>query len=305
MNLIRVMPAEGAIFMTETITRSDRADAATCSVRVNEREMAIAPGTSALVLRDQVKPDADIVIYNGFPLSADRELAEGDELVLIRRGEVPAEDEMEALLTSRHGPGVHAKVKRAHIGIAGCGGLGSAVAVALARTGIGALTLVDFDVVEPSNLNRQQFFTDQIGQPKVEALAENLKRMNPYVRIETRHERLSRDTIATAFSGCGILAECFDDPFMKREMTIAARRDMADTPLVTVSGIAGFGPSQEIGIRRVFDNIWLVGDAGTAAQPGRGLLAPRVAVAAGHQANVILRLVLGEAPLGEEETHAD
>jgi sulfur carrier protein ThiS adenylyltransferase len=58
------------------------------------------------------------------------------------------------------------------IGIAGCGGLGSNCAVALSRVGIGRLILVDFDVVELSNLNRQYYFRDQIGLLKTEALTE-------------------------------------------------------------------------------------------------------------------------------------
>jgi sulfur carrier protein ThiS adenylyltransferase len=272
---------------------------ATIQVRVNERPCAVAAGTMLFGLRDRMKPEADVLIRNGFPFRQDCPLEEGDEIVLIRRGETPSAEEMEALLVARHGPGVHEKVKRARIGIAGCGGLGSAVAVALTRTGVGRLLLVDFDVIEPSNLNRQQFFVDQIGRKKTEALAENLKRMNPYVTIETRDMALTRDNIPEVFAGCNVVAECFDDPQAKREMTVAMRTKMPEMPLVTVSGIAGYGPAGKIGVRRIFNNIYLVGDRETAAGPGRGLLAPRVAVAAGHQANLILRLLLGES-LGED-----
>ena len=124
-------------------------------------------------------------------MAADRELREGDRVVFIRRGEVPSADELEGLMVSRHTPGVHAKVKAATVGIAGLGGLGSAIAVALARTGVGCLVLADFDVVEPSNLNRQQYFVDQIGMYKTEALAENLARINPHVRVVTHAVKLS------------------------------------------------------------------------------------------------------------------
>lgn len=266
-------------------------------LKVNERRLAFPEGATARDVRQALKPAADLVIVNGFPClgkAQEAALKDGDEVILIRRGEIPPAEELEALLVARHGPGVHERVRRARVGIAGCGGLGSAVATALARTGVGALTLVDFDVVEPSNLNRQQFFVDQIGLPKVEALAANLRRMNPYVAIETRQLRLTRDNIPETFSGCDALAECFDDPAMKRDMTMAVRRKMTETPLVTVSGIAGYGPAGAIRVRKIFNNIYLVGDAETAARPGCGLLAPRVAVAAGHQANLILRLLLGE-----------
>jgi len=245
-----------------------------------------------------VNSDSDIVIRNGFPAGGDGPLEDGDEVVFIVRGRIPDPDEMEAQMTARHGPGILRSLKGARVGIAGCGGLGSAVAVSLARLGVGRLLLVDYDLVEPSNLNRQQYFVDQLGLPKVEALRDNLERMNPFVTVEVREQRLTRENLAQTFTGCTVLAECFDDPEMKREMTLAVRKAMPDTPLVTVSGIAGYGPSQEIGIRRVFDNVYLVGDRVSAARPGRGLLSPRVAVAAGHQANLILRLLLGEEPCG-------
>jgi sulfur carrier protein ThiS adenylyltransferase len=269
------------------------------AIKVNERPVEVAAGTMLFALRGELHPGADVLIRNGFPFKADCPLEEGDEVVLIRRGETPAAEEMEALLVSRHTPGVHARVKAATVGIAGCGGLGSAVAVALARTGIGRLLLVDFDVVEPSNLNRQQFFVDQIGQHKTDALADNLKRMNPYVTIETRDCVLTRENIPATFAGCGVVCECFDDPRCKREMTVAMRTMMPDMPLVTVSGLAGYGPAADIGVRRVFKNIYLVGDRKTAARPGCGLMAPRVAVAAGIQANLVLRLLLGE-PIEED-----
>lgn len=266
----------------------------TITVFANERARRVARGCTARQLRAQVKPQADVVIYNGHPFEDDVELAEGDRVVFIKRGEVPPAEELEALMAARHGPGVHEKMKRARVGVAGCGGLGSAVAITLARLGIGALRLVDFDIVEPSNLNRQQFFIDQIGRMKTDALAENLKRINPYVRIEAIQTRLGRNNIAATFAGCDAVAECFDDPACKRDMTVAMRREMPGVPLVTVSGIAGTGPAKAIGARKVFENVWLVGDETSETAPGMGLLAPRVAVAAGHQANLIMRILLGE-----------
>jgi sulfur carrier protein ThiS adenylyltransferase len=264
------------------------------TVRVNEREHELPPGTTLWMLRERFKPDADVAIHNGFPCSTDAALAEGDEVALIRRGETPPREELEGLMVARHGPGVHAAVKKARVAVAGCGGLGSAVAIALARTGVGALRLIDFDMVEPSNLNRQQFFIDQLGMLKTRALAENLARINPYVLVETRNERLTRETMAGAMEGCDVVCECFDDPAAKRDLTLAMRAERPETPLVTVSGIAGYGPAGRIGVRRVLGKVWLVGDRETAAAAGCGLLAPRVAVAAGMQANLALRLLLGE-----------
>ena len=135
-------------------------------VLLNERPCDVPAGTTLYDLRDARKPGADLAIVNGFPAAEDQPLEDGDAVVFIRRGEVPDRGELEALLAARHSPGAHAKLRRSVVGIAGLGGLGSAVAVALARVGVGRLILADFDVVEPSNLNRQQYFVDQIGMPK-------------------------------------------------------------------------------------------------------------------------------------------
>lgn len=271
----------------------------TIAIRVNEQDRRVPPGTRLFQLRDELRPGADVVILNGFPLAADRALEPGDAVVLIRRGEVPPAEELEALLVARHGPGVHAAVRRARVAVAGCGGLGSTLAIALARTGVGALVLVDFDVVEPSNLNRQQYFVDQLGQPKVDALAATLARINPHVAVERHRLRLRAADVPALFAAADVVAECFDDPAAKAELATAMRRHLPRTPLVAVSGIAGHGPASAIRARRVLGCSFLVGDGETAAQPGRGLLAPRVTVAAGHQASVVLRLLLGA--IGEDE----
>ncbi len=262
-------------------------------VLVNERPFRAPADWCVRDLVTHRKPDADVVLRNGFPASAGEKLCAGDQVVLIRRGEAPKAEELEALLVARHGPGVHGRVKHACVGIAGCGGLGSNVAISLARTGVGAMVLVDFDCVEPSNLNRQQYFVDQIGLPKVDALAANLARINPYVRTETHAIRVTHENAQHLFAQCDVVAECFDSPTAKAELARSLARATPRKPLVTVSGIAGFGPASAIGSRRVLDSCFLVGDTETAAAPGRGLLAPRVAVAAGHQANIVLRLLLG------------
>jgi sulfur carrier protein ThiS adenylyltransferase len=262
-------------------------------IRLNERPVELPQGTRLQDVLHARAPEADITILNGFPTTDDVALSDGDAVVFIRRGVVPGPDELEALLVARHGPHVHAKLKRGQVGVAGCGGLGSTVAVALARSGVGRLVLVDFDVVEPSNLNRQQYFVDQIGLPKVEALAANLARINPYLATVCYQMRLGPGDVARVFGGCDVVAECFDNPAAKADLALAMRRLLPDVPLVAVSGIAGHGPASDIVSRRVLGNHFLVGDGVSAAQPGQGLLAPRVTVAAGHQANIVLRLLLG------------
>src|SRR5512143_1113963 len=183
-------------------------------IRINERPFEFTEATKLMEVRARFKPDADLVIRNGFPASGNPTLMDGDNVVLIRKGEKPSKAELEALMMARHTPGVHDRVKLGKVGIAGLGGLGSTVAIALARVGVGMLVLADFDVVEPSNLNRQQYFVDQIGRHKTEAMEENLRRINPAVACERHHMRLGPADVPRLLAGCHVVAECFDNAEM-------------------------------------------------------------------------------------------
>ncbi|APG27889.1 thiamine biosynthesis protein ThiF [Syntrophotalea acetylenivorans] len=263
---------------------------------LNEQPLEITPDTRLHQLRDRVQPNADVLIRNGHAESGDPLLAEGDILVFIERGRIPTAKELEAQLVARHSPGVHKRLKQATVGIAGLGGLGSPIAVALARSGIGRLILVDFDVVEPSNLNRQQYFVDQLGQPKAHALKDTLARINPYVTVEAHVLRLTPENVSELFSEVDVQVEAFDAAEQKAMLVETFLSQCPGKPLVAGSGMAGFGPSNNIVTRRAAGNLYLVGDGETAAAPGTGLMAPRVGVAAHHQANAVLRLLLGEEP---------
>lgn len=266
------------------------------TVWLNEKKIRCETETTLFQLRDHHKPEADLIIANGFPASEDRPLEEGDRVVLIRRGETPSETELEALMSARHTPGIHSKVRNATIAIAGVGGLGSAVAIALARIGVGHLIIADFDVVEPSNLNRQQYFVDQIGLPKVLALNDNLRRINPYVRVTTFNGRLTAANIPEFFAEADVVVEAFDTADQKAMLTEAVLMKLSEKPLVAASGLAGHAPSNTVVTRRATRRLYMVGDGETAAGPGQGLMAPRVGIAAHHQANAVLRLLLGEEP---------
>jgi sulfur carrier protein ThiS adenylyltransferase len=263
-------------------------------IKVNEREVSIPSTLSLLHLRDQFKPNANVIIYNGFPLASDHPLKQGDEIVLIQKGEIPSAEEFECLMMARHTPGVHQKIKKSVVGIAGLGGLGSAVAIALARIGVGTLILVDFDVVEPSNLNRQQYLFHQIGMPKVDALRENISNINPYARILTYNIKLDRDNVERIFKEADVVVEAFDQADAKAMLINAVSENTPDKYIVAASGVAGYGESNEIKTVRFSSKIFIVGDQETAAQPGIGLMAPRVGIVAHHQANIVLRILLGE-----------
>ncbi len=263
-------------------------------VKINEKEISIPSSASLFYLRNQFKPGADVIIYNGFPVDADHPLNEGDEIVFIKKGETPSPEEFESFMRARHTPGIHQKIKKSVVGIAGLGGLGSAIAVALARIGVGELILVDFDVVEPSNLNRQQYFIHQIGIPKVEALQKNISIINPYVKVTPYHEKLDRNNVERIFQEAKVVVEAFDRAEEKAMLINIVSEKMPDKYIVAASGVAGYGDNNEIKTVRFSSKIFIVGDQKTAAQPGVGLMAPRVGIAAHHQANAVLRILLGE-----------
>lgn len=261
---------------------------------VNERPLPFSEGLCLANLVASEKPGADLLIVNGFPVAADTVLRDSDHCWLIRRGEVPSSDEIDFLLHARHTPGVHDRVMQASVGIMGIGGLGSAVAVALARIGVGRMLLVDFDVVEPTNLNRQHYFIDQIGMAKTDALQETLARINPHLLIDVFNQRLTAQSIVHLFSEVDVLVECFDDAVMKADALRVALTDLKGIGYVGASGVAGFGDNNSIRTSRVAERVFLVGDGESAAAPGQGLMAPRVGIAAHQQANQVVRILLDE-----------
>jgi sulfur carrier protein ThiS adenylyltransferase len=272
----------------------NKRDSQQIQIKVNEKKVSVPLPLTLSQLKNKWKPHADVIIYNGFPMTADQPLKHGDEIVLIQKGELPSQDEFECLMMARHSPGVHEKIKRAIVGIAGLGGLGSTVAMALARIGVGTLILVDFDVVEPSNLNRQQYFIHQVGMPKVEALKENLLEINPYVKLQGFNEKLDSNNIDRIFQEADVVVEAFDRADQKAMLIDVISEKMPDKVIVAASGVAGYGDNNEIKTIRFSSKIFIVGDQKTAAQPGIGLMAPRVGIAAHHQANLVLRILLGE-----------
>ena len=158
-------------------------------ISLNGKKLLLSSPLSLRALQEQYCPDADVFIYNGFQTDEDLPLQDGDTVVLIRRGELPSEEQLESMMAARHTPFVHERVKKAKVGIAGLGGLGSNIAVMLARTGIGELVLADFDLVEPSNLNRQHYFISHLGQYKTQALQEQIRQINPFIQVKTHTVR--------------------------------------------------------------------------------------------------------------------
>ncbi|MFA5292567.1 MAG: sulfur carrier protein ThiS adenylyltransferase ThiF [Phycisphaerae bacterium] len=201
-------------------------------------------------------------------------------------------EQFEAMLIERHGESVHQKLKSATVGIAGLGGLGSNVAISLARIGVGKLVIADFDLVEQSNLNRQQYFIDQLGTNKVAAMSENLRLINPYIKIDGHQVRLTPDNVPIIFPDCLIIAECFDKADQKQMLVETVLNKMDNVKIVAVSGLGGYGKSNEIQTRKISDRLIMIGDGNSGIESGLSLMAPRVAIAAGHQANAIVELII-------------
>lgn len=202
-------------------------------------------------------------------------------------------EEMRAALVERHGEELQSRLEISRVAIAGLGGLGSNVAVSLARIGVGRLDLIDFDVVDVSNLNRQQYFVRQLGLPKPAALAETLREINPFVELNPVQARVTPENIVALLGGADIVCEAFDVPEQKAMLVNGVLEQLPGKPLVSASGMAGFGRSNEIVTREVVPGFWLCGDGVTGAAPGCGLMAPRVAICANHEANAIVSIIAG------------
>ena len=188
-------------------------------------------------------------------------------------------------------PEERAALESVRIGIAGAGGLGSNCAMHLVRSGVKHITIADFDVVNESNLNRQFFFRDQIGQKKVEALKENLLRIEPDVDIRTVDMRLDASSAREVFADCGIVVEAFDA--VDAKVMLVSAFASSGKKLVTASGLAGWGRSNAMKVRKM-GNIVVVGDGETAVGANAAPASPRVGIAAAMQANAVVAMLLGE-----------
>lgn len=178
------------------------------------------------------------------------------------------------------------------VGIAGAGGLGSNCAMHLVRAGLRHLVICDFDVVNESNLNRQFFFRDQIGQKKVVALEANLRRIAPDLDLEMRDVTLDATNVATIFAACEIVVEAFDSADAKAMLfgTLLPR----GVRVVGASGIAGWGRSGTLAPRRLGRNLVMVGDGTSGVAPECAPNSPRVGIAAAMEANTVVALLLNK-----------
>ena len=200
--------------------------------------------------------------------------------------------EYDAMLIERHGQEIFDRLKNAHIGIAGLGGLGSNIAMMLARSGIGHLTLADFDSVEPSNLNRQHYMVSHLGMPKTEAIKDLILQANPFIRLDTHLIRITEENAPEIFGSCDLVCEAFDRPEAKAELINSLLENCPGLTLISGSGMAGYGNSNAIRTEKAMKHLYICGDQVSEIGPNNSLMAPRVQICAAHQANLVLQLLL-------------
>ena len=196
-------------------------------------------------------------------------------------------------LLKRNVKGIAKKLKKAEVCILGLGGLGSNVAILLARGGIGHLKLIDFDVVEASNLNRQQYRISHIGIKKTEAIKTIIKEINPFVEIDTLDIKVDRENILSVVEDIEIVVEAFDRAETKA-MAIEELLTNKNKIVISASGMAGLGSANEVITRKIKENFYLIGDNYSDYEEYSGIMSTRVMLCAAHQANMVLRLILGE-----------
>ena len=207
---------------------------------------------------------------------------------------VPSREVMREALNIRHGEDLQNKISAARVAVCGLGGLGSNIAIALARAGVGHLHLIDFDRVDLTNLNRQQYAVGQLGQYKTDALRETLSLVSPYCDVTCDTVRVTDENLPDLLKAEDYICEAFDRAEAKAMLVSGVLEHFPEKYLVAASGLAGLGSANTIQTRRVSKRFYLCGDGTSDSSVGLGLVASRVLVCAAHEANMILRLIAGE-----------
>lgn len=207
---------------------------------------------------------------------------------------IPTKEAWENAVSARHGAALQKKISSRTVAVCGLGGLGSNIALALARTGIGKLILIDFDRVDIPNLHRQQYMAHQVGQYKTEALSETLRKINPYLETKVHTVKLTDENTESLLKEAHIICEAFDNAEAKASLVHFVMTRMPEKYIVSASGMAGMGSGNTIKTRKVTRRFYLCGDGESDIDDGIGLMAPRVMLCAAHQALTVLRIIAGE-----------
>lgn len=185
-----------------------------------------------------------------------------------------------------------ATIQAKRVGIGGAGGLGSNAAMILVRSGFKNIEILDQDVIDASNLNRQQYFYDEIGLPKVEVTKKRLLDINPDANIIIHQTKWTEDNAEQFFKGADFIVEAFDVLDFKFRFAEYYRTHFA----VVISGVgmAGLLEKKPMTVKKI-GNLYICGDRTTNSHDGHPPMAPRVTQCAAMMAEVILDLTLGIA----------
>lgn len=203
------------------------------------------------------------------------------------------QSEWSGALSAKQSPALCEAFADARVAVCGCGGLGSNIAIMLARAGVGHLHIIDFDRVEITNLNRQQYFADQIGMPKTEALKENLARIAPYCDVRAENIMIDEANIDGLFAEDDIICEAFDKAEAKALLAGCILERHSEKYLISGSGMAGIGPANEMVTKKITSRFILCGDGESDVDESDVLLGTRVMLCAAHQAHAALRIIAG------------
>ena len=182
-------------------------------------------------------------------------------------------------------------LQEAKVAVVGLGGLGSNVAMWLARLGVGHLLLYDFDKVELSNLNRQYYFLEDVGKYKAEALLTKLQQVNPYGDYQSQVIRLTEANLEELLASAHIICEDLDKAEAKALLVNGVLEKFPEKYLVAASGLAGFGSSASMEVRKITPRFYLCGD-GKSSFLDLPMCGARVGLCAAQEALTIARIVL-------------
>lgn len=198
-----------------------------------------------------------------------------------------------AALEARHGADLQRKISAASVAVCGLGGLGSNVAISLARAGVGKLLLIDFDRVDISNLHRQQYLVSQLGMYKTDAMRQILSEIAPYCEVVIDTVRLNDENLSL-IADCDIICECFDNAECKAMLVNGISERYPEKFIVAASGMSGLHSGNTITTKKLGKRLYICGDGESDVSSDGTLFAPRVMLCAAHQANTVLRIIAGK-----------
>lgn len=202
-------------------------------------------------------------------------------------------NEWYSTLEKRHGADLQRKFSSACVAVCGLGGLGSNVAVSLARSGVGTLLLIDFDKVDMSNLHRQQYAVSQLGMCKTDAMKQILAEIAPYCNVVTHTVKFKEDNLSL-IADCDVVCECFDNTEYKALLVNGVSEYYPEKYIVAASGMSGLHTGNTIQTKKFGKRLYICGDGTSDVADDGTLFAPRVMLCAAHQANTVLRIIAGE-----------